>query len=193
MMQLKLLCATLNLMPNRPTSGFTLIEIIVSLTIIILLTALAIPNLSRFNEEQAIRSEADKFISVVRQAQTNAQARIQPDDSSYTSCPQGTELYWQVSLQSDTSYAMGWVCDAAAPTSTATFHPKLTVNLPSAFRLNSTNCAGYTTKKINFQTNAFSSSCPLSGGNLTFTFTNVNNSASTVTVTLNQGGSVYAN
>ena len=62
-------------------AAFTLIELIIAVTIIILLVAIGLPRFNDFNLRQDIASSAQKLASCIQQAQQNALA---PSDSSGT-------------------------------------------------------------------------------------------------------------
>lgn len=74
--------------------GFTLIEILVSLSIVGILAALTIPNLHRFNEQEILQTEVGKILSVLRQAQSNAQSGLICPNSG------GAANQWQVTFSS---------------------------------------------------------------------------------------------
>ncbi len=74
--------------------GFTLIEILVSLSIVGVLAALTIPNLHRFNEQEILQTEVGKILSVLRQAQSNAQSGLICPNSG------GAASQWRVTFSS---------------------------------------------------------------------------------------------
>lgn len=56
--------------------GFTLIEIIVTIGIIILVSTVTLPNLRQFNEDQKLESASSEFIQTLKQAQSGARSSI---------------------------------------------------------------------------------------------------------------------
>lgn len=61
--------------------GFTLIEILVAVSIIAILGVVAIPNLRNFSKSQEIDASAQEVVNVLKTAQSSAQSRIK--------CPKG--------------------------------------------------------------------------------------------------------
>lgn len=64
-----------------PARGFSLIEILVAISIIALLGIVAIPNLRKFSKDQEAGQTAAQIVNVLKTAQSSASSRIQ--------CPKG--------------------------------------------------------------------------------------------------------
>lgn len=98
-------------MPKKST-GFTLIEILITISIVLLITTMAVPNLKRFSQDQELDEAASNLVQVLRLAQSSAYSSVrcsngQPS-SSWTvnfylgeynlvvSCgPEGTLTTWK--------------------------------------------------------------------------------------------------
>lgn len=61
-------------------SGFTLIEIIVSVTILLLLSGLFIANYNGFSNSQTVKQAASDLITNLRSVRTNASAGVKPSE-----------------------------------------------------------------------------------------------------------------
>ncbi len=57
-------------------SGFTLVEILVAISILAVIGVISIPNLSRFNDNQTLQVVSSDLVRVLRQAQSSANSRI---------------------------------------------------------------------------------------------------------------------
>lgn len=78
--------------------GFSLIELLLALSIIALVTVVAIPNLRNFNRDQEIDGAASKLVNVINNAKSSASSRIQ--------CPNGgVSVGWNVVLNTN-NYVM---------------------------------------------------------------------------------------
>ncbi len=63
-------------MPANGLKGFTLVEILVSIGIMALLTAVTIPNLREFSKNQELDNTASKVLNTLKTAQSSANSRI---------------------------------------------------------------------------------------------------------------------
>lgn len=75
--------------------GFTLVEILVAMSIIAILSAVAVPNLKKFSSDQEITNAASRLRTILITAQSQAISRIQ--------CPTGSNIAtdaWIVRLNS---------------------------------------------------------------------------------------------
>lgn len=76
------------------SSGFTLVEILVAISITAVIAAVAIPNLRKFNEDQQVRNASTQLVSDLRKLQSNA--------SSGLKCPSGSSsTAWKVVLSTN--------------------------------------------------------------------------------------------
>lgn len=62
-------------MPKK-NSGFTLIEILITISIILLIAAVAVPNLKRFTSGQQLDEAASNLVQVLRLAQSSAYSSV---------------------------------------------------------------------------------------------------------------------
>lgn len=92
-------------MPNK--RGFTLVEILVAITIIGLVSVLAIPNLRKFNEDQILTDTSNDLVRVLKQAQSSSMSGIQ--------CAGVASTSWELSVTS-TGYSL--VCKNATGSDT---------------------------------------------------------------------------
>ena len=89
------------------SKGFTLIEILVAVSIIAIIAVIVIPNLRRYNEEQILRNAASQLAQHFRQAQSSSHSRIK--------CPDGTpSTSWGIKLTCTSLYE--YIYDCQDPT-----------------------------------------------------------------------------
>lgn len=92
-------------------AGFTLVEVLVAITILALIGAVAIPNLRQFNQSQEVDNASADLLRVLRQAQSSA--------SSGTACESsvGTNpivaLYWGVKILDSRQFQLVAKCRLA--------------------------------------------------------------------------------
>jgi len=93
-------------------SGFTLVELLVSIGLIAVVTAISIPNLRNLNKDQESNYAASQLVNTLKTAQSSASSRI--------TCPGGqTSLSWQVNLNiSGSSDSYNMVCNHSSGSST---------------------------------------------------------------------------
>ena len=60
--------------PNH--KGFTLVELLIAILIILVISVLAIPNIKKFSQDQEIEDASNSVINVLRLAQSNAMSSI---------------------------------------------------------------------------------------------------------------------
>lgn len=88
--------------------GFSLIEILVAISIIVLLGIIAIPNLKQFSKDQEIDSVAVQVLNALKTAQSQAASRIK--------CPNGeSSLNWKISLAAQ-NYSLIATCESITQT-----------------------------------------------------------------------------
>lgn len=61
---------------NNFNTGFTLVELIVAISIVAVMSVLAIPNLRRFTEVQTLNADVGRVQTLIRQAQANTQSGV---------------------------------------------------------------------------------------------------------------------
>lgn len=94
---------------KKNKKGFTLIEILITITILAIILSLSIPNLRRFNQDQALAEGVSNIIQVLRQAQSSTMSGIRCSNGKPSSD-------WIVELKK-ASYSLRITCDAqASPT-----------------------------------------------------------------------------
>lgn len=69
----------LNLLPGSSSSGFTFVELLISVSIISLIASAAIPGFSNYMKRQDLRQSAEQIKSDIRSAQINALAGAYSD------------------------------------------------------------------------------------------------------------------
>lgn len=154
--------------------GFSLVEVLVSLGIIALLGAVAVPNLRNFSGSQEIDATAAQVVNVLRTAQSSAMSRIR--------CPNGdTSETYLVRLTSD-NYSLIARCDLSGDqiVSTNPYSPQATDN-KTAFSGSIDVCFGQTTDVI-FSKGRVTYSCfgtnIAQSGDVTLTLNNASKSLS---------------
>lgn len=100
-------------MPNSLQKGFTLIEILVAISIVSLIAVIGVPNLKRFNEGQQFQNDVSELIRNLRRMQSNSQSSIvcSPNDGSSS---------WALKFDSQTGsgYSYFPTCSTSSPTAT---------------------------------------------------------------------------
>lgn len=192
-----------NILKNTSIRGFTLIEIMVAITIIILLAAVTIPGFRRFNEEQELKNASSLFMQLLRTVQSNSQSRIKCNDNVSSES-------WQIkvtssSINGGTTFSYQPYCEDSSitiPPQTFTLAPnhyieKIETNYFNCQTIN--NISGATIKFtnraniINFSGNPGSEAECLKQELVTrVTFVVKNKSSnSTKKVNVDKGGAIY--
>jgi len=79
---------------RKSGEGFTLIEILIAITILIIMTAIAVPYFYSFQKEADLNSSAEKIISIIRIAQNKTRAAEQGSQwGVHFLIPSGYELF----------------------------------------------------------------------------------------------------
>lgn len=102
---------------KKTALGFTLVELLVVITIMAIVGAYAFSNFGSFGEDQKLKSAAQDIQSLLRQAQTNASTGVQ--------CSNGS---WQVEFANTTTVNLK--C-SALPTPVKVLHLDSNISLPS--------------------------------------------------------------
>ncbi len=80
--------------PFKSSKGFSLIELLIAISIVALVGTVAIPNLNKFSRSQELQTTASQVVDTLKGAQSSAQSRIR--------CPRGEPSdTWIVTLSSD--------------------------------------------------------------------------------------------
>ncbi len=158
-------------------SGFTLIEILISITIIAILTAVSIPNLRRFNQGEALDTATSDLTRVLRLSQSSAMTGIK--------CSSSQSKNWSVSLNPTTkTYQLTAACEG-----TPTEETNLTDTLPQDITVSTPSCA--TLSKIVFTSNSVAFFCDgVSLATQTMSITLTNRFSQIKTISVSTGGSI---
>lgn len=103
----------------RSSKGFTLLEILVAVSIVSVVALLGIPNLKRFNEAQEFQANVSELTRVIKKAQSNSQSSIVCADSKRSS-------QWVVILVNPSQYTLSPLCPDSGSN-----QPIETKNLPT--------------------------------------------------------------
>jgi Tfp pilus assembly protein PilE len=105
-------------MKHRLLSGFSLIEIIVTTTVVLLFSGLGMASYNNFTLDRILQAEVNKFVDVVELAKKNA-------SSGYiqTACSSGEEFSGYRVTLAESSYALAQCCgvSCASPTTVKTY------------------------------------------------------------------------
>ncbi len=72
--------------------GFSLLEILIAIAVLSIATAIAIPNLRKFNEDQSLTNSKGDLVRSIRQAQSNAQSGVLCTSNGQTSVSWGVKF-----------------------------------------------------------------------------------------------------
>ena len=89
-------------------SGFTLIEILISVSILSLITGLSLASFSRITTNQSLTTAENDLVSMLQLVKSRAQSQVKPSGCTDTD----TLGYWYVYLQNTTSYYDAAACGA---------------------------------------------------------------------------------
>ncbi len=150
--------------------GFTLIEILVAITVIGIVSVLVIPNLNKFSKDQDFSSQSGRFLQTLRQAQSNAQSGLQ--------CPSPTKaaISWQFiySTINKNYYLVANCSDITNQNQPTIALSNITFDAP-------TNCGDITFTKNSISFSGSASSCTITLRNSPTLFR---------TFTIDKGGSI---
>jgi prepilin-type N-terminal cleavage/methylation domain-containing protein len=114
--------------------GLSMVELLLSLALVGLMVAVALPNLRGFSKTQEIDSAAATLVDVLKNAQSSA--------SSHIKCPDGTApVNWNVILNGS-NYVLN--CSAASNQQVSTRSYKGDPNSPTTFTLATDKCTPLT-------------------------------------------------
>ncbi len=86
--------------------GFTLIELMVAITIMALLSSFGIVSFVTYSRSQSLKAATQDFITVLQSAKASATSQIKPDTCANTGVLDG----YEVIRNSQSSYSIGPVC-----------------------------------------------------------------------------------
>lgn len=172
-------------------SGFTLMEILISITVIGLIGITFYPNLRRFNSDQQFRNEVLNIKNDIKKAQNMY--------TTGTRCGNGkAATAWAVSLAvnstNSTNLKAYCINDALTANSTEVFP----VTTASDITYTSSNCpVGTTAIELKFDKNGLSYSCnggtSFTQGSFSITYQNKNASTQSTTILVSQLGTISQN
>lgn len=178
---------------KKTASGFTLVELLVVITIMAIVGAYSLANFSNFGEDQKLKSATQDVQSLIRQAQSNASTNAQ--------CNTGYSATWQVVLTDATTVNLNCQEPSASPVPILKKTLQLSTNnsqIQTIAGVSPASCPSGSppfsspyptvsfdplTGKVNFGNSACTS--------LTITLVN-NKNSSTKDVKIEQGGRIYA-
>jgi prepilin-type N-terminal cleavage/methylation domain-containing protein len=137
-------------------SGFTLIEILITLAIFSLVAAVALPNLRNFNASQELDNGSSNLVQILKQARSSAVSGVR--------CHNVASLSWNVEFTSD-KYRVFAKCTATepqpspTPTTEVKENPDNTPNFSEHVRMSSNICND-SKITIEFKHNSFKIICP---------------------------------
>ncbi len=113
--------------------GFTLIEIMIVVSIIGMVSAVAIPSFRKFNDEQALKNAAAQMTQIFRKIQNNAQSRVNCTDNNPSS---GWEATLGVDISGKSFYQIKEYCQNILDNYSPYTIAQETVYLPSGIYIN---------------------------------------------------------
>lgn len=98
---------------KRFKTGFTLVEVLVTVGILLVASAVAIPNLARFSQDQELSNTTSDIITLLRQAASNAQSGVKCRGDE-------TSISWSVDFSSIKYFLKAECGDPGDPASVTT-------------------------------------------------------------------------
>lgn len=130
-----------------PSFGYTLVELIVSITIISILTAVGIIGFSNYNKIQQLNQTAVNLELLISQARSNAQSVVRTikDQSGTLQSCNANQLYsYRIIKASNTQILLEMTCDSTpppSPTRSLSYIPVKTFDVSAlGFNLASSTC-----------------------------------------------------
>lgn len=178
----------MNHKPLKTNKGFTLIEILVAVSVLSIITVLSIPNLRKFSQDQELNDTSSNVLRLLERAHSSAAAKIKCSDKPATE--------WIVSFTT-TSYSLKATCQdiSTYPTPLASSETFITANYSSrgvAVTVSPVCISGYpdlvfSGNNINFRC---SDGSLLTDNSLSLTLSD-NRSNPPVTIVVDKGGAIY--
>ncbi|MDR6643916.1 MULTISPECIES: GspH/FimT family pseudopilin [Luteibacter] len=106
---------TVHVMP-RTSRGFTLIELVVTVTVLAILAALAAPNFADFMRRNAVESQANEFLGALRLARSTAISQ----NRFVSMCPSRNASATEPQCEDSNDFSVGWIM-YTSPTSGAAY------------------------------------------------------------------------
>lgn len=170
------------------SSGFTLVELLVVISIMSILSVVGLLNIKDFKPDQDLRSEAFTLQTLLQEARSNAKNGLTCDSSD----PSDWRVHIEEGLSSLTLSCTKFTDGVTVPKKTMNFNPTISV---SSVNGSTPSCTAYELlyKKSQDQVEfvgAPSINCPSNITSLDISLINSVNSG-TKTVTVDSGGSIY--
>lgn len=174
---------------QKKAAGFTLIEILISISIISLVGIVFFPNLRRFNNDQQYQNEVLDLKNAIKNAQNMSTTGTRCSSTK-------ASLSWSTIITPGTTIgtSLRASCITTALVSSVENYPGITA---ANTTLLSSSCAvGTTSIELKFDKNGFSYTCTpggASGTTFNLQLQNKNNTTQTTTISINKLGSISQN
>jgi type IV fimbrial biogenesis protein FimT len=100
----------------RTTRGFTLIELVVTMTVLAILAALAAPNFADFMRRNAVETQANEFLGALRLARSTAISQ----NRFVSICPSKNASAAEPACEDSNDFSVGWIM-YTSPASSAVY------------------------------------------------------------------------
>jgi prepilin-type N-terminal cleavage/methylation domain-containing protein len=175
----------------KNSSGFTLMEILISITIISLIGITFYPNLKRFNSDQQFQNEVLNIKNNIKKAQNMY--------TTGTRCGNGkAATAWSVTIAVNSTNLTNLKAYCINDTLTTSSNETFPATPASNITYSSSNCAiGTTAIELKFDKNGLSYSCnggtSFTSGPFSITYLNKNASSQSTTILISQLGNISQN
>lgn len=153
--------------------GFTLVEIIIAITILAIAGVVAVPNLKKYNQNQNIDTAVSDTIQAIKRTQSNATSGMECSVGSFPTSG------WSITLAND-SYSISGICVDLVNGTSPTPEPYITNQkyTPDTVKMCNNSCGGSDPIEIKY-----------SGSTVDFYCSSTKLSASKVELTFKDGSS----
>lgn len=92
------------------SAGFTLIELMIVISLIGLMSVVAIASFVSFNQSQTLQSGVNDFVTAIKLAKASAASQVKPNTGAATCTTNSSLISYQVTIDTNDAYKVVAVC-----------------------------------------------------------------------------------